>query len=69
MTIEPAGKLSHKASVPSHGLARAMKPMAEAGVVGYKVFLGETISNIPAPDDGVMFEGLQQIAGANGGTS
>jgi dihydroorotase len=39
-----------------------LKPMAEAGVVGYKVFLGETIGNIPAPDDGVMFEGLQQIA-------
>src|SRR3954454_3187636 len=27
-------------------------PMAEAGVVGFKVFMGETIGNIPAPDDG-----------------
>jgi dihydroorotase len=39
-----------------------LQAMAEAGVVGYKVFLGETIGNIPAPDDGVMFEGLQKIA-------
>jgi dihydroorotase-like cyclic amidohydrolase len=29
-----------------------IKPMKDAGVVGYKVFLGETIGNIPAPDDG-----------------
>src|SRR6266540_1849099 len=26
--------------------------IADAGVVGYKVFMGETIGNIPAPDDG-----------------
>lgn len=40
----------------------AIKPMAEAGVVGYKCFLGETIGNIPAPDDGMMLDGLREIA-------
>jgi dihydroorotase len=40
----------------------ALRPMAEAGVVGYKCFLGETIGNIPAPDDGMMLDGLREIA-------
>jgi dihydroorotase len=40
----------------------AIKAMAEAGVVGYKCFLGETIGNIPAPDDGMMLDGLREIA-------
>ncbi len=39
-----------------------LRPMAEAGVVGYKCFLGETIGNIPAPNDGVMLDGLRIIA-------
>jgi dihydroorotase len=40
----------------------ALQPMAEAGVVGFKCFLGETIGNIPAPDDGMMLDGLREIA-------
>jgi dihydroorotase len=40
----------------------ALRPMAEAGVVGFKCFLGETIGNIPAPDDGMMLDGLREIA-------
>lgn len=40
----------------------AIRAMAEAGVVGYKCFLGETIGNIPAPDDGMMLDGLREIA-------
>src|SRR5918992_3437599 len=40
----------------------AIRPMAEAGVVGYKCFLGETIGNIPAPDDGMMLDGLREIS-------
>jgi dihydroorotase len=40
----------------------AIKPMASAGVVGFKCFLGETIGNIPAPDDGMMLDGLREIA-------
>ncbi|MEX2547995.1 MAG: allantoinase AllB [Chloroflexota bacterium] len=39
-----------------------LRPMAEAGVVGFKCFLGETIGNIPAPDDGMMLDGLREIA-------
>lgn len=37
-------------------------PMAHAGVVGYKCFLGETIGNIPAPDDGMLLESFREIA-------
>ena len=28
-------------------------PMAEAGAIGYKIFFGETIGNLPFPDDGM----------------
>lgn len=37
-------------------------PMRDAGVVGYKCFLGETVGNIPAPDDGLLVEAMQIIA-------
>src|SRR5262245_10627746 len=37
-------------------------PMAEAGVCGYKIFLGETIGNIPAPSDGEIIEQWRQMA-------
>jgi len=40
----------------------ALRSLADAGVVGYKCFLGETIGNIPAPDDGMMLDGLREIA-------
>lgn len=39
-----------------------IRPMASAGVVGYKVFLGMTIGNIPAPDDGTLIDGLREVA-------
>jgi len=39
-----------------------IKPMAEAGVVGFKIFLGTTIGNIPAPDDGAVVDALTQVA-------
>src|SRR5439155_1329469 len=41
-------------------------PMAEEGVVGFKVFMGETIGNIPAPDDGQLFESLALMAERTG---
>ena len=44
------------------GQRAGARPMAEAGVVGYKCFLGETIGDIPAPDDGVMLDGMREIA-------
>jgi dihydroorotase len=40
-----------------------LRPMADAGlIVGYKCFLGETVGNIPAPDDGMLLDGLREIA-------
>lgn len=36
--------------------------LADGGVIGYKLYMGETVGNIPAPDDGVMFEAFQRIA-------
>jgi dihydroorotase len=39
-----------------------IRPMAAAGVVGFKVFLGETIGNLPAPDDGMLLDALEQVA-------
>jgi dihydroorotase len=36
-------------------------PMAEAGVVGYKCYLGDTTGHIPAPDDGVLLEAMRAI--------
>jgi allantoinase len=39
-----------------------IQPMAAAGVVGYKCFLGETVGNIPAPDDGMLLDGLREVA-------
>ena len=36
--------------------------MAAAGVIGFKSFLGETIGNIPAPDDGMLLEAFGVIA-------
>lgn len=37
-------------------------PMAQAGAIGFKVFLGSTIGNIPAPDDGVLLDALGCVA-------
>lgn len=31
-------------------------PLAEAGVAGYKIFLGETVGNIPSPSDGEIID-------------
>lgn len=37
-------------------------PMAEAGVVGFKIFMGETVGAIPAPDDGAIVDALKYVA-------
>ena len=42
----------------------SLLPMATAGVTGYKCFLGETVGNIPAPDDGVLLDAMAEIARA-----
>lgn len=36
-------------------------PMAKAGAVGYKIFFGETIGNLPFPDDGVCMDVFRNI--------
>lgn len=36
-------------------------PMARAGAVGYKIFFGETIGNLPFPDDGVCTDVFRYI--------
>ena len=38
-----------------------LQPMARAGVVGFKCFLGQSIGNIPPPDDGRLLEGMAII--------
>jgi dihydroorotase (multifunctional complex type) len=37
-------------------------PMKRAGVIGYKIFLGETTGNVSCPDDGVCVEAFARIA-------
>lgn len=38
------------------------EPLVEAGVVGFKVFLGPTTGNIPPPSDGALFRILEKSA-------
>ncbi|MGG5889606.1 dihydroorotase [Falsiroseomonas sp. HC035] len=36
--------------------------LAEAGVIGFKLFLGNTTGNLPAPNDGAVLEGFEILA-------
>jgi dihydroorotase len=38
-----------------------LEPMASAGVVGYKCFLGESTGGIVPPDDGVLLDAMRRI--------
>src|SRR5579875_1246035 len=38
-------------------------PLAEAGVVGFKVFLGETVGHLPTPSDGEILDAWRIVAG------
>jgi dihydroorotase len=40
-------------------------PMAKAGAIGYKIFFGETIGNLPFPDDGMCVEVFSNITESN----
>jgi len=44
------------------GNSKEIHPLAEAGVVGYKIFLGETVGNIPAPQDGEILDAWRIMA-------
>jgi dihydroorotase len=37
-------------------------PMAEAGVVGFKIFMGETVGKLPSPSDGGILDAMRVIA-------
>lgn len=39
-----------------------LEPMAEAGVVGFKCFMGQSVGNIPPPDDGRLMDALKIVA-------
>jgi dihydroorotase len=43
---------------------RAVGPLVEAGVIGFKVFLGETVGGIPSPDDGQLLAAMREVAAA-----
>ena len=37
--------------------------LADAGVIGFKLFMGNTTGNLPSPPDGAILEGFEIIAG------
>ena len=39
-----------------------LAPLAEAGVIGYKLFLGNTTGDLPCPSDGAVLEGFEILA-------
>ena len=39
-----------------------LEPLAEAGVIGYKLFLGNTTGDLPCPSDGAVLEGFEILA-------
>ena len=45
--------------------ANDILPMAKAGAIGYKIFFGETIGNLPFPDDGMCIEVFSNITESN----
>jgi dihydroorotase len=45
--------------------ANDILPMAQAGAIGYKIFFGETIGNLPFPDDGMCLEVFSNITKSN----
>ncbi len=40
-------------------------PLAQAGVIGYKCFMGETVGKIPPPNDGEMLDQFALVSKAN----
>ncbi len=48
----------------AEGGAAALPGLLAAGVIGIKVFLGETTASIPAPDDAELLAGLAEIGAA-----
>ena len=42
-------------------MSMILKPLAEAGIGGFKVFMGETTGYIRCPNDGLIYEAFQRI--------
>jgi dihydroorotase len=40
----------------------AIEPLARAGVIGFRLFYGNTTGNLPAPNDGAVLEGFEILA-------
>jgi dihydroorotase len=38
-------------------------PMCDAGLIGYKIFMGETVGKLPSPSDGGILDAMRVIAG------
>lgn len=39
-----------------------IEPLQAAGAIGFKIFLGETTGNLPAPDNGGVYRAMQSVA-------
>ncbi|MES2537061.1 MAG: allantoinase AllB [Pseudomonadota bacterium] len=39
-----------------------LEPLIDAGVTGFKAFVGNTFGNLPAPSDGALLEGMEILA-------
>jgi len=39
-----------------------IQELKEAGVIGFKIFMGETVGNLPSPDDWELIESFREIA-------
>lgn len=39
-----------------------LEPLMDAGVTGFKAFVGNTFGNLPSPSDGALLEGLEILA-------
>jgi len=40
-----------------------LEPLADAGAIGFKLFLGNTTGDLPCPSDGAVLEGFEILAG------
>lgn len=40
----------------------SLEPLMDAGVIGFKLFYGNTTGNLPAPNDGAVLEGFEVLA-------
>lgn len=69
--LELKRQKAHGASYCDYGLIAVIMegnldkivPLAEAGAIGYKIFMGETVGNIPSPSDGEIIDAWKIMRG------